>query len=946
MARHPTDDQTQASPVPIPPGRPNTGRPDEWAGTGDTPPRKTGRDAAPPRRRNTGVQELSLLGRGTHVERYVILKPVGQGGMGVVYAAYDPDLDRKVALKLLHPDLAGPEEQGRARLLREAQAMARVSHPNVITVHDVGTFGDQVFVAMEFIQGHNLHEWLREGNHSWQEVLRVFLEAGRGLAAAHKAGLIHRDFKPANVLVGNGSRVYVTDFGIARLAEHGDEDTLDADADVTLSERSGSGLASDLTAAGAIIGTPQYMPPEQYVDQGADARSDQFSFCASLYWALYGKRPFEYKQVHRVAALALQPTGSLSAEVLRKQPPGTIILEPPKEARVPAWVRRAMLRGLSLHRDDRFPSMEALLDALSQQTRQANRRGAMVAVGAVAVASLGLGLYAHHQSQVCAGADSLVASTWGPAMRQKLETAFVATGRPFAQDSAKQVTRLLDGYAGAWARMHTEACEDTRVREVQTEELLSLRMVCLERRRKDLGALVGQLAEADGKVVERAVDATAALPSLQSCRDLESLTDQSPRPADAQHRATIEGLEARLADVKALFDAGRYPKALELARRLEPEVEATAWLPLQAELRTHLGWLQQQMGEADEGLRALERALDAAESSRSDRMRLEILTRLIFAQANHGKTDQAERWGEVAEALLARLGGDPLLAMDLLGNLGNVRMMQGRYREARDSFDKARTLQRDTLEPDHPKRAKLSYSQGLAAMRLGEYERAIQLLSEALQQTKAAKGASHPEMGNRHAMLSTALRESGDPSQALGHAHAALEVRKAALGPEHPLVADALDEIGMCFMALKRHDEALATFQQAVALKRKTLGEDHSDLSYSYDGVGQVLLAQGRADDAVAPLRQALAYEDADPEALAQTGFALARALWDTGRQPTDSRAEALRARERYLKLEKSGQVAEIDVWLKAHDEAPSPNPASPSRRDAAVKKKKRTRSR
>jgi tetratricopeptide (TPR) repeat protein len=845
--------------------------------------------------------------------------------MGVVYAAYDPDLDRKVALKLLLPGQRDPEEQGRARLLREAQAMARVSHPNVITVHDVGTFGQQVFVAMEFIQGQTLHDWLRQGGHSWREILRVFLEAGRGLAAAHRAGLVHRDFKPANVLIGNGARVYVTDFGLARLAaargEEDEEPTLGNPAPP--GEGSGSGLSSDLTTAGVILGTPKYMPPEQYTAQGVDARADQFSFCAALYWALYVKRPFDPRQVERLAAQALEPSGALSGGVLRAVPPGSLIREPPRESPVPAWARRAVLRGLSPHPDDRFASMEALVEALSQQSRRARWRGALLAAGTLGLASLGLGVHLHRQSQVCAGSEALAATAWSPAARQQVEAAFAATGRPFAAESAERVARLLDGYARDWTRMHTEACEDTRVRGVQTEDLLSLRMVCLERRRKDLGALVGQLADADGKVVERAVDAAAALPSLLPCGDIESLADQAPRPADPDRRATIDRLDARLAELKALFDAGRYPRALEEARRLQPEVDTAAWQPLRAELHNHLGWLQQQMGEVDPGLRALEHALDAAESSRSDRLRLEILIRLVFALANHGRTQEAERWGEVAEALLTRLGGEPQLAMDLLGNLGNLRMMQGRYSQARDFFEKARALQEGTLGAEHPKRARVSFSLGLAALRLGESERAIQLLTEALQQTEAAKGRVHPELGNRHAMLATALRESGDPARALEHARAALEVRKATLGPEHPLVGDALDEAGMCLIDLKRHDEALASFRLAVELKRRVLGPDHADLSYSYDGIGQVLLAQGRAADAVMPLRQALAYEEAEPEALAQTGFALARALWETGRAPADSRAEALRARERYLKLEKPRLVEEIDAWLQARQQAP-----------------------
>ncbi|QSQ26164.1 tetratricopeptide repeat protein [Pyxidicoccus parkwayensis] len=941
MAPPPLDEQSPESPAQ--PRRRNTGRSEVWEDAAEPQTTPVVPAERPQPRRSTAPEAERPLVRGTTVERYVLLKPIGQGGMGVVYAAYDPDLDRKVALKLLHAGLSGPLENGRARLLREAQAMARVSHPNVIAVHDVGTHGDQVFVAMELIQGQNLHDWVKQGGHSWRDVVRVFLEAGRGLAAAHQVGLIHRDFKPANVLMGPGSRVYVTDFGLARLAaEHVDEDALEAGEGDTREDPNGPGLAADLTAAGAVVGTPQYMPPEQYVAQGADARSDQFSFCASLYWALYGRRPFEHRHVQRIAATALQQSGTLSGEVLRGAQPGTVIREPPKDARVPAWVRRVVLRGLSLHPEDRFASMDALLEALSQHTRQSRWRMALLGVGTAALAALGFGVYVHHRAELCTGSESLVASTWGPAARQKLEAAFAATGRPFAKESAERVTRMLDGYARDWARQHTTVCEDTRVRGAQTEELMSLRMVCLERRRKDLGALVGQLTEADGKVVERAVDATAALPSLSQCGDVEALTEQTPRPANPRLRASIDQLDARLAEVKALFDAGRYPKALEEAKRLQPGVDAAEWLPLQAELRNHLGWLQVQMGDADAGLRELEKALDAAEASRSDRMRLEILIRLIFAQANHGQTGQAERWGEVAQALLTRLGGEPLLAMDLMGNLGNICLMQGRYPQARDFFEKARALQEDTLGSEHPKRAKVSFSLGLVALRQGESSRAIQFLTEALQQTEAAKGADHPEMGNRHAMLATALRESGDAARALTHAQAALEVRKAALGPEHPLVADALDEVGMCLIDLKRHDEALATFQRAVELKRNALGEEDSDLSYSYDGIGQVLLAQGRAADAIEPLRKALAYEEAEPEALAQTGFALARALWQTGTELANSRAEAVRARERFAELQKTARVTEIDLWLEqARDDAQTPTPEAPSKRVAALKKKR-----
>jgi eukaryotic-like serine/threonine-protein kinase len=858
-----------------------------------------------------GVRELE---QGTRVERYVILKLVGEGGMGMVYAAYDPQLDRKVALKLLLPGESSSAES-RARMLREAQAMARISHPNVIAVHDVGTFGSQIFIAMEFIQGRNLRDWLRDQKPAWQDVLQAFLEAGRGLVAAHRVGLVHRDFKPTNVIVGDDGRVYVMDFGLARLAEASQQEEASASGEAVAEERS-QALSAELTAAGVILGTPQYMPPEQYLANAGDARLDQFSFCASVYWALYGQRPFEPKRIAQVVAEARQRSQPPSLQELnRLLARQNLVQEPPRELRIPAWVRRAVMRGLSPNPDHRFPSMDALLEALSQQQKRARRLLIASAAGAALLSVAGAGLYVRYESQLCRGGQPLVASVWSTAARTKLEAAFGATGVPFAEQSARQVVRLLDGYATGWTGMYTEACEATRVRGEQTEELLALRMVCLERRRKDLGALVGLLAEANDKVVERSVDAAAALPSLEPCRDIASLNEQAPLPADPDRR---EQLGAEIAQIKALHDAGRYKVALDVARTIEPQVLATSYLPLRAELRHYLGWLLQQTGDGEEGIRQLELAFADAESSRADRTRLEVLTKLIYALANNGHPEQSQSWAQVALAILNRLGGEPSLAIDLMGNLGSISLVQGRYQEATDYFEKARALQRDTSGPDDPKRAKVSYGLGLAALRQGEHARAIQMLTEALVQTEALKGPEHPETGARHVMLATAYRESGVPVQALSHAEAALRVREATLGPEHPAVADALDEQGECLLALKRYEDAGKAFSKALAIKREKLGQDHPDLSYSYDGLGKVALEQGKFAEAVIALRQAVAYEDAEPEALAESGFLLAQALWGSGKELQAARTEALRARERYAKLQKPKQVAEIDAWLQS----------------------------
>jgi serine/threonine protein kinase len=311
----------------------------------------------------------ALLRAGDALGRYVISGVLGSGGMGVVYAAEDPRLGRRVALKLLHPALAEAAEEQQRRLLREAQAMARLSHPNVLPVFDLGTEGGQVFLAMEFIEGPTLAEWLRQRERSWQEILGLFLEAGRGLAAAHQAGLVHRDFKPANVLVGTDGRPRVTDFGLVRVGASSEE---------SLAQAAPRSAESPLTQTGTVAGTPAYMSPEQLAGRPVDARGDQFSFCVALYEALQGVRPFaaDAPAEHRWR--------------LRR---------PERSPHLPGYVRAALVRGLALEPAERFPSMDALLEALAMRPPIPRRRWlALGLAGSLALAGLGVGVFRAVQS--------------------------------------------------------------------------------------------------------------------------------------------------------------------------------------------------------------------------------------------------------------------------------------------------------------------------------------------------------------------------------------------------------------------------------------------------------------------------------------------------------------------------------------------------------------------
>ena len=328
---------------------------------------------------NPATEDDSLLG--TRLGRFVLLRLLGQGGMGVVYEAYDPQLDRRVALKLVRSDQRDPGSQGRARLLREAQALARVSHPNIVPIFDVGVLDEHVFLVMEAVPGEELGDWQREPGRSWEDILGVYVSAGRGLAAAHAAGLVHRDFKPSNVKIRPGGRPCVLDFGLAREREPEPERAAassSADARAQLSEALGelpveplgptmtpespaptsSSAEPRLTRTGAMVGTPAYMAPEQLGEGAASPASDQFSFCVSLWEAVYGQHPFG---------------GSSLAAMLGRAARGELA-DPPRSSEVPDWLGQVLRRGLRLAPSDRHPSLDALLTELAPGARADLRR--------------------------------------------------------------------------------------------------------------------------------------------------------------------------------------------------------------------------------------------------------------------------------------------------------------------------------------------------------------------------------------------------------------------------------------------------------------------------------------------------------------------------------------------------------------------------------------------
>lgn len=790
--------------------------------------------AEPPRKVQCGGLE-----RGSTVGRYLILDRLGEGGMGVVYAAHDPELDRRVALKLLRPDRA--EKETALRLQREAQAIARLSHPNVVAVHDAGTFGEQVFVAMELVEGRTVRQWLAAERPSWREIVTVFVAAGRGLSAAHAAGLAHRDFKPDNVLLGRDGRVRVVDFGLARPVEEPAEGLPGEGAPAP----SGGVLTAPLTQWGAALGTPSYMAPEQFRGEGADARSDQFSFCVSLYEALYGDRPFPGGHPQEIAE-------AVARGAVREEPAGS---------RVPARLRAVLARGLSLDPERRFPSMAELLDLLERdpaaRRRQWTAAAAVLLVAGALFASLGY-LQARRQ-QVCGGSEEKLAGIWDAPAKEEVRRAFLATRVPFAASAWKGAEPLLDSYFRGWAGMRREACEATRVRGEQSEDLLDRRMLCLDQRLRDAGALTDLFRHADAEVVEKAVSAVSALPAVAGCGDLEALRSRLPLPADPAVRREVEAAGRELARVRALRAAGKYQQGLEVARAVAEKAGKLSYRPVQAEALYLLGDLQERAGDVEGSEPTLRQALLRAEAASDDEVKARAAIALLRVVGEvQNDFERAEEWRSFAAATLDRLAGHRELRAEYLDQLGRVKKAEGLYPEALKHHEEAVVLRRQGRGERSPELAAAMGDAGVALFFLGRFPEALARFQEAFWIQENALGPRHPEVARTLERIGSTLFQQGRYQESLPYHQRALAIREAALGPEHRLVADSLSNLGSSLDLLNRREEALASYRRVYEIRTKVFGPRHPEVAAALNNLGTVYSNQRKFEQALFYHRQAL----------------------------------------------------------------------------------------
>jgi len=576
----------------------------EPASSRDTPD-----DGAPVRR---ALLDALASGQRTRIGRYQLLELVGAGGMGVVWGAWDPELARRVALKLVHPRV----QAARDRILAEGQALGKLSHPNVVPIYDVGIVDDQVYLVMEWVQGTTLRAYAASPC-SQRELIDAYRQAGEGLAAAHRAGLIHRDFKPDNAIRGDDGRVRVLDFGLAR----SDDEAPDA--------------------VKRLAGTLRYMPPEQAAGDRLTASADQFAFAKSLREALLS-RPARGRRSSPGAGRARALDGAASE--------------------LPSWLAAVVARGTAIDPAERFASMEELLRALARDPARIWRRRGIAAVALAGVAAAFVVGRAHGgPPEICVGSAAEIARSWSAASRAQVASHLRALGA-FGAGEADRLGDELDRYAAAWAGEHRRAClahEQGELPAAQHER----RIACLARGEAALGAVAELMTSVDAAGLPPALVAARSLPSPAGCAAADAATVAPPPDAVAAQVASVAPAVER---ARVLAIAAR-PDAIAVAAAGVAAAERTGYPPLIARAQLALGCAQAALDAGETAARdSLERALDLALRSSDDVLAVEAYARLIWAVSRY-RGDVVGNW-PVMEAIAARTGPLGLFGRLLLYN--------------------------------------------------------------------------------------------------------------------------------------------------------------------------------------------------------------------------------------------------------------------------------------
>jgi serine/threonine protein kinase len=749
---------------------------------------------------------------------------LGSGGMGSVFEAHDTALDRTVAIKLLRAGSSG--EKGRARLLREAQALARLKHPNVVTVFEVGVAGDEVFVAMELVEGGTLREWMVR-THGWREVTDLFLALGRGLAAAHALGLVHRDVKPANIFLDLDGTPKLGDFGLVSPVGASDEEKA-ASPQPALPEKAG------LTTSGKVMGTPAYMSPEQYQGQPADARADQFAYCATFHEALTGRLPARGGD--------------------RRQ--------------IPQRLRRILDRGLDSVTANRYPSMDALLKDLAQVRRGRTRLWLGLAGAAALVAATSASWTVARARELCPPPTARLDAAWGATRRAAVRDHLLSVDREQGATRFAAVAAWFDPDAAGLRDQYLEACRATRIRGTQSDTLLDLRMRCLDRRFTELEESVSVLAGVgSAQALDGAVAGAAQLSPLAVCADVVALSAVAPLPEKPEDRAKAEELGRRIQQVAVrvrsddLKDLPAQSRALvDEARKLGNGPTLVAALQEAARVQTAV--LDNQAAKA-----SLQELTLAAARVHDNAAEAFAWTRLVLL-AGSEKSQKALDSVPAAAAAVARAGDPVELRVDLLSAEAHALGESPQAKDGVRKFEEAQALleKAGAAEPGSPlapRLAEVLYRKARAMFRTGSgdetepvYRRAIAIYRQAFGPDSQSEAAVWQGMGNT-------LKWMGKREEALEAFRTAARIKEQRSG-ESPSLAFGLTGIGALLNDLHRWGEALQVVDRSLRIYAASVpaSDPQRDSalmirSESLRGLGRLEEAWQSSDQAVTLLENA-----------------------------------------------------------------------------------------
>jgi eukaryotic-like serine/threonine-protein kinase len=778
-----------------------------------------------------GASLETLPKGGDAIGRYIVLEHLGTGGMGVVFAAYDPELDRKLAVKLLRMAEGGSSssEGGGARLLDEARALARLSHPNVIAVHDVGVHKGRIFVAMEYIDGQTLAAWQRASTRAPAQLCRAYVAAGEGLAAAHRAGLVHRDFKPDNVMIDAEGRIRVLDFGLARAARRG------------LTQSEIGDLRVDDPRTRGLAGTPAYMAPEQFADQAVDARTDQFSFCVCLWEAVFGERPFRGDTVAALAWSTLHDEPTI--------PPGSS---------VDARIERALLRGLSKDPAGRFSSMDALVRELQagEPSRRAWVRAGAAALLGGAIAAVAVAAWPERTDACAAQAD--VSDVWGAERRQAL---LDALGEAAESRASTTLQAGLDSYASALSSRLRRACEAPSAAEHAKPDDLARTDRCLQRRRSALEHAVTLLVAEPQRARTHGSEIVGALPAVVDCDTLDA--DDSEAELDPERIELVDALESRLDDAEMRIMGGQHEQPREILKEALARAHEHSLHGVEARAHFLSALLYGTTGENENARRAAIEALSGALRAGRNGLALWAATVLVQHHAfSSVDLQQANDWLQIARALHDRTSPTVAQRIAMARADGVVAFARGEYAAALEAYEQAVALCRTVPEQNTICVRELTdVSQTLS--KLGRHGDAIARLEEAIAEQVETYGKAHPQTAVLLTNYAATLSSLGRSEEALEQSRHALELAEGFWGADNPEIipflgnaSDALTEVG-------RLDEAAALLDRVVAILESQDPLDRQMMSYARHSRGMIAQARGQWSAAADDFEQSAALREA-----------------------------------------------------------------------------------